>query len=181
MKNRSEWISDFQRRVAPYRPIDLLESERKRKRLSEINSPVLIPSPRQDPETAPIATAWAVPSAGERRRRKRHSKNRRNRDRLGIRTNNEVVQTPTIRPLLPRFKIEEAVTYINDLVENCEGRGTITAVIQPGIEDYSPNDGLYRYEIDTIYVTNQGASGWVLEDELTLMRGETVTKSDTKT
>ncbi len=69
-------------------------------------------------------------------------------------------------------------------MENCEGRGTITAVIQPGIEGYSPNDGQYRYEIDTIYVTNQGASGWVMEDELTLMRGETVlmvTKSDTKT
>jgi hypothetical protein len=41
-QTRSEWISDFQRRVAPYRPIDLLESERKRKRLSEINLPVLM-------------------------------------------------------------------------------------------------------------------------------------------
>jgi hypothetical protein len=81
MQTRFDWKSDFQRRVAPYRPIDLLESERKRKRLSEINLPVLIPSPRQDPETAPVATAWAVPSAGERRRRKpRHSKQRRARE-----------------------------------------------------------------------------------------------------
>ncbi len=39
----------------------------------------------------------------------------------------------------------------------------ITAVIQPGIEGYSLDDGEYRYEIDTIFVENQSSSGWVWE------------------
>jgi hypothetical protein len=47
-----------------------------------------------------------------------------------------------------------------------EGWGKITAVIQPGIEGYSPDDGEFRYEIDTIYCENQSSSGWVLEQHI---------------
>jgi hypothetical protein len=47
-----------------------------------------------------------------------------------------------------------------------EGWGKITAVIQPGIEGYSPDDGEFRYEIDTIYCENQNSSGWVLEQHI---------------
>jgi hypothetical protein len=42
----------------------------------------------------------------------------------------------------------------------------ITAVIQPGIVGYSPDDGEYRYEIDTIYCENRNSSGWVLEKNI---------------
>jgi hypothetical protein len=42
----------------------------------------------------------------------------------------------------------------------------VTAVIQPGIVGYSPDDGEYRYEIDTIYCENQNSSGWVLEQHI---------------
>ena len=44
----------------------------------------------------------------------------------------------------------------------------ITAVIQPGIEGYSLDDGEYRYEIDTIYVENQSNSGWIWEGHIKL-------------
>lgn len=44
----------------------------------------------------------------------------------------------------------------------------ITAVIQPGIDGYSPNDGRFRYEIDTIYALNQSKTGWIMEDDIEL-------------
>jgi hypothetical protein len=175
MRNPEDGMKDFQKRDAPYRHVNLLGSEGKRKReKSEVNEdlPVRIHSSNQDSESAPIMTAWAVPSAGGKRRRKR--RNRRIRDRLGIRSNLGNNQTAMLVPSLPRFKIGETVKYLDDQMVNCEGNGTITAVIQPGIEGYSPDDGEFRYEIDTIYVANQGASGWILEDELTLMKRETI-------
>jgi hypothetical protein len=155
-------MKDFHRRVAPYRHVHLRESEGKRKRKkSEARLPVLIHSSNRNSESAPIIadsmsapimTAWAVPSDGGKRRRKR--RNRRARDRLGIRSNLGNARTATLVPRLPRFKIGETVKYLDDQIENCEGNGTITAVIQTGIEGYSPNDGEFRYDIDTIYVTN---------------------------
>jgi hypothetical protein len=42
----------------------------------------------------------------------------------------------------------------------------VTVVIQPGIEGYSPDDGEFRYEIDTIYCENQNSSGWVLKQHI---------------
>ena len=72
---------------------------------------------------------------------------------------------------VPRFKIGQSVKFRNAHAERgskkyFSGSGTITAVIQPGIEGYSPNDGRFRYEIDTIYLQNQDSSGWVLQEDL---------------
>jgi hypothetical protein len=85
MRNPEDGMKDFQKIVALYRHVNLLGSEGKRKReKSEVDEdlPGRIHSSNQDPESAPIMTAWAVPSAEEKRRRKR--RNRRIRDRLGI-------------------------------------------------------------------------------------------------
>ena len=59
----------------------------------------------------------------------------------------------------PVFKIGDKIFYNNPYRKGCAGEGMITAVIQPGIEGYSPDDGEYWYEIDTIYVENQSSSG----------------------
>ncbi len=119
----------------------------------------------------PIAVAWAVaPSAGEKKCRKRRSK----KQRLGIRSNPPMVEArphpigyQSRRQFAPEFRVGQKVTYFNAHVKGCEGSGMITAVIQPGIDGYSPDDNEYRYEIDTIYVTNQDPSGWIREEQCT--------------
>ena len=58
--------------------------------------------------------------------------------------------------------------YNNPYKQGCTGEGMITAVIQPGIEGYSLDDGEYLYEIDTIYADNQSNSGWVWEGHIKL-------------
>jgi hypothetical protein len=70
------------------------------------------------------------------------------------------------RPRTPKWKVGDNVKYYDAKNRFSEGWGKITAVIQPGIEGYSPDDGKFRYEIDTIYCENQGSSGWVLEQHI---------------
>jgi hypothetical protein len=70
------------------------------------------------------------------------------------------------RPRTPKWKVGDNIKYYDAKNRFSEGWGKITAVIQPGIEGYSPDDGEYRYEIDTIYCVNQNSSGWVLEQHI---------------
>jgi hypothetical protein len=86
-------IRNFREKVKPYAPIDLIESERKRKRLGNRIDPVLTPAAvkessgiaRECPPTASIKTPtvddWPVrgPTEG-RKRRKRMSR----RQRVGL-------------------------------------------------------------------------------------------------
>jgi hypothetical protein len=121
----------------------------------------------------PIVTAWPVlPSAGEKRRKKPRRKPSR-RQRLGI--NSLIAAQPNLRGKEktvesdgPIFKIGDKVVYHNPYRQGCTGEGMVTAVIQPGIEGYSLDDGEYRYEIDTIYVVDQSSSGWVWEGHMKL-------------
>ena len=109
-----------------------------------------------------------LPSAGEKRRKKRPSR----RQRLGIRA--MIAAQPNIRHKMktdggkPKFKVGDRVLYLNSVTYLTEGAGMITAVIQPGIDGYSPNDGRFRYEIDTIYALNQSKTGWIMEDDIEL-------------
>ena len=124
-----------------------------------------------------------LPSAGEKRRKKRPS----SRQRLGIRA--MIAAQPNIRHKMktdggkPKFKVGDRVLYLNSGTYLTEGAGMITAVIQPGIDGYSPNDGRFRYEIDTIYVTNQDPSGWIGEEHISSIKGSvlTIAKGGTKT
>ena len=50
----------------------------------------------------------------------------------------------------PKFKVGDRVLYLNSITHLTEGAGMITVVIQPGIEGYSPNDGVFRYEAKSI-------------------------------
>lgn len=70
----------------------------------------------------------------------------------------------------PKFKVGDRVLYLNSITHLTEGAGMITVVIQPGIEGYSPNDGVFRYEIDTIYALSQSTSGWIIEENIELVR-----------
>ena len=68
----------------------------------------------------------------------------------------------------PKFQVGDLVLYLNSVTYLTEGAGMITAVIQPSIDGYSPNDGRFRYEIDTIYALNQSKTGWIMEDDIEL-------------
>jgi hypothetical protein len=144
---------------------------------------------RSNEPTAPIVMptvdAWPVlRSAGARKRRNKMSRRQREglnpscpraRERLGVSTNERGqeggVRRPAYiprldRPRTPKWKVGDNIKYYDARNRFSEGWGKITAVIQPGIEGYSPNDGEFRYEIDTIYCENQNSSGWVLEQHI---------------
>jgi hypothetical protein len=172
--------ADFRNRVDRYNHVDLLESERKRKRDEPARTIPKAPFQRQGAQehssqssVAPIATAWPVlQSAGEKKRRKPMGKPSRSQ-RLGIRSlidaqPNLRGKEKTVEFEGPIFKIKDRVVYNNPYRQGCTGEGVITAVIQPGIEGYSLDDGEYRYEIDTIYAENQSNSGWVWEGHVKL-------------
>lgn len=118
----------FRERVAPHQPVNLMEFERKRKRNHRLEPPVRalelrIYASRSSLIEPPAVTAWpANPSALKK------------------------IKPKSVKP---KFKVGDRVNYLNSVTYMNEGAGMITAVIQPGIEGYSPNDGVFRYEIDT--------------------------------
>jgi hypothetical protein len=137
------------------------------------------------PMVVPTVEAWPVlRPAGARKRRNKMSRRQREglnpscpraRERL-VESNHERGQNGGVRrpayiprqdrPRTPKWKVGDNIKYYDARNRFSEGWGKIIAVIQPGIEGYSPDDGEYRYEIDTIYSVNQSSTGWVLEQHI---------------
>lgn len=166
-------------------PIDLIENGRETKRLR--NRTDLVRTPAAEEESSGIAQpaasvaiptvdAWPIrgPTLG-RKRRKRMSRRqregmnpscRRERERLEARGNKPTYIPRQDRPRTPKWKVGDSIKFYDAKNRFREGFGMITAVIQPGIVGYSPDDGEYRYEIDVIYCENQSSSGWVMEQHI---------------
>jgi hypothetical protein len=88
------------------------------------------------------------------------------RERLEVRQNRPAYIPRQDCPRTPKWKVGDNIKFYDAANRFREGWGMITAVIQPGIVGYSPDDGEYRYEIDTIYCENKNSSGWVLEKNI---------------
>ncbi len=127
--------ADFRNRVDRYNHVDLLESERKRKRDEPARTIPEAPFQRKGTQehssrssVAPIVTAWPVlQSAGEKKGRKPRNKPSRSQ-RLGIRSLIEA--QPNLRGKEKRvefegsiFKIKDKVVYDNPYRQGCTGRG----------------------------------------------------------
>ena len=168
-------------------PIDLVENGRGRKRVTTWD---LVQTPaaegqsggiaRECPSTAsveiPTADAWPVrgPTLGRKRRKKMSRRQReglnpscpQERRRLEAMPNRPAYIPRQDRPRTPKYNVGDNIKFYDASHRFRERFGMITAVIQPGIVGYSPDDGDYRYEIDTVYCEDQSSSGWVLEQHI---------------
>ena len=189
-----EWVQSVGKEAMPSEPANSLEGKNKRKKKETMIDPPArgvtnSELARSDEPSAPIVLptveAWPVlRPAGARKRRNKMSRRQREglnpscpraRERL-VESNNERGQNGGVRrpayiprqdrPRTPKWKVGDNIKYYDARNRFSEGWGKITAVIQPGIEGYSPDDGNFRYEIDTIYCENQESSGWVLEQHI---------------
>ena len=175
----------FREGVKRCAPIDLIENGQGTKRLR--NRADLAQTPAAEDESngiaqpaasvvIPTVDAWPIrgPTLG-RKRRKRMSRRqreglnpscRRERERLEAMGNRPTYIPRQDRPRTPKWKVGDSIKFYDAKNRFREGFGMITAVIQPGIVGYSPDDGEYRYEIDVIYCENQSSSGWVMEQHI---------------